>query len=127
MNWSAIKHFTPLEFACKHCGDRGIDLAFVAKLDALRARLGFPMPVTSGYRCPIHNQAVSSTGPNGPHTTGQAADIGISGARARALVAAAIIDGFTGIGINQKGAGRFIHLDTLAEPNHRPRPHIWSY
>jgi len=32
--------------------------------------------------------------------------------------------GFTGIGVQQKGTGRFPHLDTLEEP---PRPNVWSY
>jgi len=31
---------------------------------------------------------------------------------------------FKGIGVQQKGAGRFIHLDDWASPN---RPTVWSY
>ena len=33
---------------------------------------------------------------------------------------------FTGIGIQQKGSGRFIHLD-MAPAEQLPRPMIWSY
>mgnify|MGYP001431100841 CR=1 FL=1 len=33
----------------------------------------------------------------------------------------------SGIGIKQKGAGRFIHLDVSEQKDGRPRPHIWSY
>jgi hypothetical protein len=32
--------------------------------------------------------------------------------------------GFTGIGVQQKGSRRFIHLDVLQNP---PRPNVWSY
>lgn len=35
--------------------------------------------------------------------------------------------GFTGIGIKQHGDNRFIHLDDLREPDHAPRPTIWTY
>ena len=73
--WADIKHFDPSEFAC-HCGTCGSDghemnIDFVAMLDDLRERCGFPFRVTSGYRCPAHNQQVSTTGPDGPHTTGR--------------------------------------------------------
>jgi uncharacterized protein YcbK (DUF882 family) len=67
---------------------------------------------------------VSTTGPNGPHTTGRATDFGISHVRALELLRHAVGMAFTGIGINQKGSGRFIHLDDLDTV---PRPHIWTY
>ena len=41
-----------------------------------RNELG-PLSINSGYRCSTHNAAVSSTGPNGPHTTGNSVDIGV--------------------------------------------------
>lgn len=104
-----------------------MDEYFVLKLDVLREKMGHPLLLTSGYRCPAHNSAVSSTGPNGPHTTGKAADIQISGAEAYRLVREAMLLGFAGIGVNQKGfhAGRFIHVDTL--PTSSNRPMIWTY
>jgi uncharacterized protein YcbK (DUF882 family) len=80
------------------------------------------MIVTSGYRCPEHNQNVSSTGPDGPHTTGKAVDIGVSGTDAYDLALLAMQMGVKGIGINQKGTGRFIHFDFA-----RPQFTIWSY
>jgi hypothetical protein len=51
------------------------------------------------------------------------------GADALELVALALAYGFTGIGVNQKGAhdGRFIHLDDLDNAPGQPRPCIWSY
>jgi zinc D-Ala-D-Ala carboxypeptidase len=122
-----VRYFKPEEFKCKHCGANKMDRAFLVLLDELRHQCGFPLTVTSGYRCPVHNQKVSSTGADGPHTTGRAVDIGVSRHRAYDVLRHAMALGFTGIGIQQKGASRFIHLDTLTEPDHAPRPTVWSY
>jgi uncharacterized protein YcbK (DUF882 family) len=119
----ALKHFKLEEFNCKHCGKNLMDEEFLHKLDNLRDMLGFPLVVTSGYRCPEYNKQVSTTGEDGPHTTGHAADFAVSHVEAFELVALAIAVGFTGFGIHQRGAGRFIHLDDLEEN----RPRFWSY
>ena len=119
-------NFTPREFACRGTGRLLVAPALLDALEALRARLGRPLAVSSGYRAPEHNRLVSSTGPAGPHTTGLAADIAIDGEAALRLVGHAVALGFTGIGVSQKGAGRFIHLDLLSGPAF-PRPTIWSY
>lgn len=99
---------------------------FMSKLVALRTYLDFPFPVSSAFRCPEHNQRVSSTGANGPHTTGRAIDIAVRGEQAYEIVSQAARFGFTGIGVAQKGGGRFIHLDDLEYPD-APRPWVWSY
>lgn len=122
-----LRYFTRAEFKCKHCGAEKMDDGFLWLLDELRHRCGFPLLVHSGYRCPVHNQAVSTTGPSGPHTTGHASDIGVDRQRAVSLLRHALGLPFTGIGIKQHGATRFIHLDNLTEPEHSPRPTIWSY
>lgn len=122
-----MRYFHPAEFACKHCGESKMDQAFLEELDELRHRCGFPFIITSGYRCPVHNARVSSTGATGPHTTGRAADIGTSHASAHKLLRVALEMGFTGIGVQQKGAGRFIHLDNLPNAQGQPRPTVWSY
>lgn len=111
------------EFECKHCRENKINHRTVDRLQRLRTLLGFPLVVTSGYRCPVHNAAVSTTGATGPHTTGQAIDVAVRGPNALKVVVAAVGVGFTGIGVQQKGATRFIHLDDLTEG----RPTIWSY
>jgi uncharacterized protein YcbK (DUF882 family) len=105
-----------------------MDNAFMNKLVELRECVGFPLVVSSAYRCPEHNKKVSDTGERGPHTTGKAIDIAIHGCNATYLVVKAWEKGFTGFGINQKGSieSRFIHLDTLEPPDY-PRPTIWSY
>jgi zinc D-Ala-D-Ala carboxypeptidase len=124
MPLSDWRYFGLPEFSCRHCGKNRISHQFVDALDELRHEYGKPMLVTSGYRCPEHNNNVSSTGFDGPHTTGQAADIAVRGADARRLLGLAIAHGFTGIGVQQKGNARFIHLDTLTDGN---RPWVWSY
>ena len=123
------KNFTTTEMKCKcGCDQCDMDEVFMEKLQLLREEIG-PLKVSSGFRCSARNQAVSHSGPNGPHTTGKAADIACSGDKARALMGKAITLGFTGIGIDQKGdhAGRFLHIDTLETQSDRPRPWTWSY
>jgi len=132
-------HFTYEEFRCK-CDDcfakvitpgRGNTddrewfqapefRAFMELLMIARRDLGFPFIINSGYRCPLHNDAISSTGIDGPHTKG-AADIRASFERAYKLNAWAG-EADMGIGLNQTGdvAGRYIHVDNLG-------PRIWTY
>lgn len=123
MTKKAWKYFKLGEFSCKHCGENKMDPKFIDKLDLLREAYGKPLVVTSGYRCPAHNQKVSSTGPNGPHTTGKATDFRVDRGDAYKLLAIAMEMGFRGIGVNQKGTGRFIHVDDIQEG----RPTVWSY
>lgn len=104
-----------------------MDTTFLQELDDLRHEYGKPLKVTSGYRCPTHNAAVSSTGTTGPHTTGRAADLAVDRADAYRLAKLAFARGFTGIGFQQKSSGRFLHLDTLPNAPNQPRPTIWSY
>ena len=99
------------------------------KVEKLRDRLGFPLTVTSAYRCPEYNNRVSGTGRTGPHVSGRAIDLGVSGARAVELVRLALSTGFTGIGLKQHGAhaSRFVHLDDLPDADGQPRPFLWTY
>lgn len=98
-------------------------------LQAIRTELGFPLPVSSGYRSPAHNNEVSDTGKFGPHTSGMACDILVYGDRAHALLKAAMKHGIKGIGISQKGnpSTRYIHLDICENTIATPRPNLWSY
>lgn len=100
------------------------DRWFMEKIEELRVRVGFSLPVTSAARCPTHNNKTSKTGLQGPHTTGMAIDLGVDRKNAYIVLKTALEMGcFTGIGVNQKGSGRFIHLDTIQDG----RPTIWSY
>ena len=124
-----LRYFKLSEFTCKcGCGQNKMDPAFLFELDELRHRCGFPFVITSGYRCPSHNAKVSGTGRTGPQTTGHAADIAVSHSSAVEVLRQAMNLGkFTGFGVQQKGGGRFIHLDDLPNAVGQPRPTAWSY
>ena len=122
------KNFSRDELACRHCGELHMPVADIDRLQRLRDRVGHVLIVSSAYRCPTHNNAVSKTGRDGPHTKG-AVDIAIHGPEAFHLLVAALALGYTGIGVHQTGKleGRFIHLDSLPDADGTPRPAIWSY
>jgi len=63
----------------------------------------------------------------GTHATGLAVDILCRGTEAYKIITHAKEYGFTGIGVNQKGNSRFIHLDIADHSEERPRPTVWSY
>lgn len=76
-----MKHFTEKEFRCKCCGSTGSPQAAAnfralvdEVLDPAREKLGKPIRVNSGYRCPKHNLAVGGV-KNSQHMAGEAADI----------------------------------------------------
>jgi zinc D-Ala-D-Ala carboxypeptidase len=116
-------HFSHKELACR-CGCGMLpDKDFMDKVEALRVSVGFPLAVSSAARCPDHNARVSGTGRTGPHTTGRAIDLAVDRSKAYAVLSTALRMGFTGIGVQQKGGGRFIHLDDLTAG----RPTVWSY
>lgn len=120
-------NFKKAELACK-CGCGMLPAQdFMDKVQQLRERFGKSLTVTSAARCPDHNARVSGTGRTGPHTTGRAIDFAILGADALTVLKIALDMGFTGIGVNQKGGGRFIHIDDLPNGPGCPRPFVWSY
>ena len=80
-----------------------MDGEFMRMLQTLRDEMQGPLKVSSGFRCEDHNQMVSTTGRNGPHTLAKATDILISGERAMVLFEKARQIGFSGIGLSQKG------------------------
>jgi zinc D-Ala-D-Ala carboxypeptidase len=123
MDWTKYApYFTAAEFACKHTGKVAMNAAFMDRLLKLRILYGKPMRVSSGYRHKTHpvEAAKQSTG---EHTTGRAADIAVRGPDALRLIRLALDVGFVRIGVQQKGAARFIHLGD----NHNFPAGIWSY
>lgn len=120
-------HFTDAELACK-CGCGMLPKPdFMEKAERVRVKFGKPLPVTSAARCPAYNAKVSGTGLTGPHTTGRAIDWGVRGSDAVRLMRIMLEEGFTGIGVAQKGSGRFIHGDDLPNTMGSPRPTVLSY
>ena len=103
-----------------------MDSHFMEMIEDLREELGFPFIVTSAYRCPQHPVEARKK-LSGAHSTGQAIDLAVKGEDAYRLLSGALRAGFTGIGVNQKGNSRFVHLDNIESSEARPRPWIWSY
>ena len=117
------ENFKPDEFRCSHCGTLEIHEDIVDLLQEAREALG-TLTITSAYRCPIHNSAVSKTGPSGPHTTGKAVDIHVSNSQHRKQLIDYFTDKVTGLGI----AKTFIHIDLLYdEDGFDMRPNCWVY
>lgn len=127
----SYRYFTEKEMACKcnrdDCTNLKMNRDFMESLDSLRGRCGFPFVISSAYRCPKHNQRVSSSGALGPHTTGRAVHILVAHEEAIRIIEECRAYGFTGIGVHQHGAGRYIHLDNLTESDGFHRPTIWTY
>ncbi len=67
-------NFSLHEFECRHCGAVMIDSELVRRLQTARDKIGRPLVVTSGYRCPAHNKAVGGAA-NSQHLYGKAADV----------------------------------------------------
>ncbi len=101
------EHFNDAEFACRCCGTVRVNIFLISMLEQLRANLGNkPIIITSGYRCPKHNQQVKGVS-NSQHLYGNAADIVVSGITPGAVAAAAQKLGFAGIGRYRA----FTHVD----------------
>ena len=119
----ATLNFSDNELRCKcGCGRLNTTPAFnefMEKVQALRTAYGKPLVLSSAYRCPEHPIEAAKT-KAGQHSKG-AVDIRVAYAAAHEVLRLAFSMGFTGIGVNQKGSHRYIHLDM------RPNPTVWSY
>jgi zinc D-Ala-D-Ala carboxypeptidase len=122
VNWSDYPNFSAQEFDCSHCGQNEMNPEFMERLQKARDIFG-PMRISSGYRCAKHPLEAKKARP-GAHASGHAADVAVRGEEAHRLLKIALEVGFTGIGVQQKGEGRFIHLDDL---DNDLRPTVWSY
>lgn len=108
-------HFSRSEFDCPHCGAGAPSPQLVAILENLRASVGKPLRIVSGFRCVPYNKSLPNAAPASRHVHGDAADI----PSGYATVAQAARAGAVGIG----NAGQWaIHVDW------RPGgPARWSY
>jgi len=122
-----MSYFSEAELKCQHCGVYRFDEDFLRLLNVIRVSCGFPLPVSSGYRCSGHPIEAAKEHPGtGAHCTGKAVDIQISGWKAHRLLELALEHGIKRVGVNQSGphSKRFIHLDAALD---LPNPAIWSY
>ena len=121
-------YFSDQVLASPDTGKHEMDERFMFRLVLLRERLGFRPTIVSAFRSPEHNNRLGGR-PRSAHLIGRAVDTAISGERAHRLVRLALLLGFTGIGIRQRGdyGSRYVHVDDLDKAPGIPRPAIWSY
>lgn len=108
------EHFGEDEFRCRHCRELppgGMSPGLIDKLEELRSRVGKPLRITSGYRCPAHNAAVGGVAKS-QHVQGTAADVLAAGIGVDKLAEAAEAIGFGGIGRYERQG--FVHVDVRA-------------
>ena len=115
------KYFTEDELKCKGTGccdglpPGGIHPQLMQLLDAIREKVGKPVHVLSGYRCPVHNAEVGGV-PNSEHVAGQAADLYYEGLEGNVQAFGQLCrDTMRELGI-EGGVGRyfgqcFVHVD----------------
>ena len=115
-------NFSYDECKCSCCGLVDVSSDLLDLLQEARNVLG-PLTITSFYRCPSHNDNVSSTGPNGPHTTGKSVDIHVSNSQHRKKLIDYFTNKVSGLGI----AKSFIHIDIISPEEVSNRPNCWLY
>ena len=106
-----MRYFVEKEFACNHCGklpSYGMSEILMDKLNELRGLVGYPIYVTSGYRCPEWNSECGGVD-NSQHVLGTAADIYCEHITTKKLAEYAEQVGFDGIGIYYDD--EFVHVD----------------
>lgn len=121
------KNFNTREFDCKgakcRCTVTRVDTKLARKLQVLRNRIAKSITINSGNRCASHNAACGgSSASYHLNTKGKAADIRITDRSLSPSVLALHAQevGFTGIGMYDGTAGRFVHVDT------RPGKYYWK-
>ena len=121
-------NFAATEFVCTHCNALKISPIVLDFLQSYRTHTGKSVVITSAYRCPEHNNSVSSTGEDGPHTTGFAIDISTNTQSQYELLRFGLH--YTprplGLGI----AKSFTHLDWCdvdVGEKYVVRPNVWRY
>ena len=110
------------EVSCSKTDLCRVDVDFLDFVQQMRTDLGFPLNFSSIYRHPTHPieaRKVADGRLPGSHAMGCAVDIKCSGMIARQILCWCTLyyDTFilSGIGVSQKGAGRFVHLDAMNE------------
>lgn len=69
-------HFWAAELECPHCGQVMLDPVLLCRLELLRIAWGYPLTLSSGYRCVVHNANPKVGGrADSRHLSGRAVDI----------------------------------------------------
>lgn len=124
--WGLYPNFTQDEFACRHTGQCHMQHEFMLTLQAIRADLGAPMVITSGYRHWTHPVETIKGKTTGEHTRGTCCDVACSDSRMRfKLIMLALKHGCSRIGV----AKNFLHIGIgdPALPTELPTEVIWEY
>ena len=114
-------HFSTSEFVCRcGCGRVFIEPELIQTLEAIREYAGFPVVITSGFRCPDQNAAAGGS-PDSAHLRGEAADFSVTSSHRRfKFIESAIMAGVSRIGIGET----FLHIDVSKR---LPQEVIWGY
>ena len=111
------EHFRAKEFACPcgrdECRTVVVHWALIRLLVRVRRQVEQPVYVTSGYRCPRHNELIGGA-PESLHLAGMAADIRAAAATPGHLASVAEAVGAGGVGVYP----RHCHVD-VGEPDRR--------
>lgn len=107
MDEQITQNFKLLEFACGcGCGFNDIDHNLIIKLQAVREEIGNPIKITSGCRCPTHNEAEGGNAFSA-HLSGHAADISCTHSHKRMTLLPVLCRVFRRVGVKNS----FIHVD----------------
>jgi uncharacterized protein YcbK (DUF882 family) len=102
------EYFDRAEFACKcGCGFDTVDAELLGILGKVREYFGRKMKITSGCRCPTHNQSIEGA-PKSFHMAARAADVQVDSVSPQLVAEAAAQFGARGI----KAYDTFTHIDT---------------
>ena len=110
--WDSISYFRREEFRCR-CGKCGgfpaePQEALVRLADRVRANFGAPVTVSSGVRCPRHNQAVGGVS-NSRHLSGQAMDFSVRGVSAAKVLS--YVQALPGVRYAYAIDSNFVHME----------------
>jgi uncharacterized protein YcbK (DUF882 family) len=113
------RSFSPNELAiCPCCDKLKRDDIFFGTLQMCRDLYNSPMSITSGYRCPKHNEAIGGS-PTSSHLKACAADISATSPQHLSQLMKVLPTFFDRIGV----AKNFIHVDS-----DRAKPEaLWTY
>ena len=121
--WASVIFFKQHEFDSPDIVGSGalMDREAVMLFDAIRAAVGKPLHVNSGYRTKAYNALVRKAKPDSAHTRGMAADLEAMTSSLRfKIVRVALALGAKRIGI----AETFVHIDT---DKTLPQEVLWLY